>query len=183
MPNPLPGRFVIFGMISFFLAMICALGAIAFDNKPSGDLFELGVRIFGLLWFPLVVIGGLMRMSEAKDEAASNRTKVSVGPTTADLLEDAQREFRAALGDAFLPTARETFAESSFRGGFRLMLVRAADICEVVYSDTEIEVRFNGEEVFGSRVHPAFEGNVFSREHLKEYLPRIAASAVMGIRS
>ena len=69
---------------------------------------------------------------------------------------------------------------------------RVVALLKIVYTEIqywlvgmtpEVEVRFNAEEVFGSRVHPGFEGNMFSREHLKEYLPRIAASAATVVQS
>ena len=52
----------------------------------------------------------------------------------------------------------------------------AADSCEVLYSAMQLEVQVNGSAVFGIDLHQGFEGNMFSREHLQEYLPRIAAS-------
>jgi hypothetical protein len=103
--------------------------------------------------------------------------------TVADLAQDAEREFRGAFGDASQPALCRTFSESSFRGGFELVLSYDGGRCEVVYSDMELEVRFNGREVFGTRVHAGFEGNMFSRDHLREYLPRIAASAAETART
>ena len=100
----------------------------------------------------------------------------------ADLTKDAEREFRAAFRDEVLLESCETFGESHYRGGFRLVLAGNAGSCEVVYSDMEIEVSFNGIEVFGRKVHGGFEGNMFSREHLREYLPRIAASAAAEVQ-
>ena len=98
-------------------------------------------------------------------------------PTVAELALDAEREFRAAFGPALGTASRQTFGESNYRGGFKLVFAHAAGRCEVVYSDMEMEVSLNGKEIFGSKVHAGFEGNMFSHEHLREYLPRIAASA------
>ncbi len=100
--------------------------------------------------------------------------------TIADLAKDAEREFRAALGADLVVRSCETFGESHYRGGFRLVLANTIGSCEVLYSDMQLEVSFNGSEVFGTKVHVGFEGNMFSREHLREYLPRIAASAAAG---
>ena len=97
--------------------------------------------------------------------------------TIVDLTEDAEREFRAGFGNDLVVQSCETFGESHYRGGFRLVLAGKTGSCDVVYSDMELEVSFNGGEVFGRQVHSGFEGNMFSREHLREYLPRIAASA------
>lgn len=97
--------------------------------------------------------------------------------TIEDLAKDAEREFRAAFRSTLVVASCETFWESSYRGGFRLTLTDAAGSCEVLYSDMQLEVHFNGKEVFGIDVHEGFEGNMFSREHLREYLSRIAASA------
>jgi hypothetical protein len=103
-------------------------------------------------------------------------------PSIADLAGDAEREFLAALGTTFIVSSRETFFESSYRGGFELILTDPKNRCEIVYSDMELEVRCNGTEVFGTAAHEGFEGNMFSREHLREYLPRIAASAANTAR-
>jgi hypothetical protein len=100
----------------------------------------------------------------------------------ADLVGDAEREFLAALGTTFIVNSRETFFESSYRGGFELVLTDPKNRWEIVYSDMELEVRCNGTEVFGTAAHEGFEGNMFSREHLREYLPRIAASAANTAR-
>jgi hypothetical protein len=97
--------------------------------------------------------------------------------TVAELAEDAKREFSTAFGSALRPTSCRTFGEAHYRGGFQLVFSHDVGPCEVVYSDMELEVSLNGIEIFGPKVHVGFEGNMFSREHLREYLPRIAASA------
>ena len=102
--------------------------------------------------------------------------------TVAELAQDTEREFRAAFGNTLRAASRQTFDESDYRGGFKLVFSHDAGRCEVMYSDMEMEVSLNGREIFGSKVHVGFEGNVFSREHLREYLPRIAASAVAESR-
>ena len=103
--------------------------------------------------------------------------------TIAELVKDAEREFIAAFQGDIVVKSCETFGESHYRGGFRLVLASNADHCEVVYSDMELNVSFNSKEIFGHKIHRGFEGNMFSREHLREYLPRIAASAVGEARS
>lgn len=86
--------------------------------------------------------------------------------TIADLAKDVEREFRVAFGDELVVKSCESFAELHYRGGFRLVLETTTGSCEVLYSDMEVEVSFNGIEVFGANVHAGFEGNMFSREHL-----------------
>jgi len=94
-----------------------------------------------------------------------------------------EREFIIALGENFHVASCETFGESHYRGGFKLLLDDEQSKCEVLYSDMQLEVNFNGREIFGVKVHGGFEGNMFSREHLKEYLLRIAASLSAEARS
>jgi hypothetical protein len=100
----------------------------------------------------------------------------------ADLAMDVEREFRSAFRNELVVESCETFGESSYRGGFRLVLANTSGSCEVVYSDMQLEVSFNGREVFGHKVHVGFAGNMFSREHLREHLPRIAASAAAEVQ-
>lgn len=104
-------------------------------------------------------------------------------PTIQELLKDAQREFCAVLGGAVETKSCETFAESSYRGGFRLVFAGQGGQLDVLYSDMQLEISFRGTEVFGINLHAGFEGNMFSREHLKEYLPRIAASVANGVQA
>ena len=94
-----------------------------------------------------------------------------------DLIIDAEHAFLTAFSNNYIVTLRETFYENSFKGGFRLILTNEENRCEVLYSDMQLEVQFNGKEVFGPTVHTGFSGNSFSREHLREYLLSIAASA------
>jgi len=93
--------------------------------------------------------------------------------TIADLTKDAEREFREEL----VVRSCETFGESHYRGVSRLILANKTGSFEIFYSDMLLEVRFNRREVLGTKVRVGFEGNMFSREHLREYLPHIAASA------
>lgn len=104
-------------------------------------------------------------------------------PEISELAKDAEREFRGALGEHFRTASCETFGESHYRGGFRLTLADHQSKCEVLYSDMQLEVSFNGTEIFGVNVHSGFEGNMFSREHLRECLPRIAASSITEAKS
>jgi hypothetical protein len=102
----------------------------------------------------------------------------------ADLMRDTEREFRTVFGETITTTSCETFGESSYRGGFRLVL--AADQgrkFDILYSDLQLEVSYEGSEVFGNDVHAGFEGNMFSREHLRQYLPRIAASVAGAVQA
>lgn len=103
--------------------------------------------------------------------------------TIAELVKDTEREFRAAFGDTLTTTSCETFAESSYRGGFRLALADQSRSFDVLYSDMQLEISQSGTEVFGNRVHVGFEGNMFSREHLREYLPRIVASVAAAAQA
>jgi len=98
-------------------------------------------------------------------------------PTLNELVADAERQFHAALGSSFHVASRELLGESHYRGGFRLVFAAASSQVQVFYGDLELEVTTNGRELFGPAVHTGFAGNMFSREHLKEHLPGIAASS------
>jgi hypothetical protein len=97
--------------------------------------------------------------------------------TLTELVQDTERETRAAFGNELARASCETFQEDGYRGGFRLLLADQGRSVEILYSDMQLEISQDGKEVFGTRVHVGFEGNMFSREHLRECLPRIAASA------
>ena len=97
-------------------------------------------------------------------------------PSLNELVADAEQQFRDALGPSFHVASREVIAESYYRGGFRLVFANASGQVQVFYGDLELEVTVNGRELFGPAVHQGFSGNMFSREHLKQYLPAIAAS-------
>jgi hypothetical protein len=91
------------------------------------------------------------------------------------LASDTQEQFQAALGTNFEVASNELFAPSSFRGGFRLVLVGPSCKLVVSYTDLEVEVSCNGRELFGPTSHSGFAGNMFSLEHLAAALPSIVA--------
>lgn len=72
-PNPWPGRLVLSGMVSLFIAMACALASVALLSRPGGHVLEAGTKFFGFLWLPLVGIGALIRLSEARDESRTSQ--------------------------------------------------------------------------------------------------------------
>ena len=98
-------------------------------------------------------------------------------PSLYELVTEAEQQFRDALGPGLRVTSREIIAESSYRGGFRLVFGGASGQVQVFYGDLELEVTANGRELFGPAVHQGFSGNMFSREHLRQHLPDIAASS------
>ena len=76
----------------------------------------------------------------------------------------------------------ELFPES-FKGGFTLVFAnRSGKRVIISYTDCEFEVRTNGKELFGRTHHEPFSGNMFSREHLTEALPRIRLSVESPLR-
>jgi hypothetical protein len=91
-----------------------------------------------------------------------------------NLADQAQREFGYSSGLGYTPTERELLAESSYRGGFILKFARADSEWLIDYTDCQLTVSVNGVPVFDADSHPGFSGNTFSREHLAEYLPKIA---------
>jgi len=97
-------------------------------------------------------------------------------PSLNELAADAEQQFHNVLGPSFHVASREIIAESSYRGGFRLLFAGASGQVQVFYGDLELEVTTNGRELFGPTVHEGFSGNMFSREHLRQHLPCIAAS-------
>ena len=98
--------------------------------------------------------------------------------TTNELLQQTEHEFRIALGPDCKVVSSNLMVPESYRGGFRIIF--QGDRGEIVasYGDMEFAVTFGERELLGRAVHAGFSGNMFSREHLKEYLPRIVASAV-----
>jgi hypothetical protein len=99
-------------------------------------------------------------------------------PKLAELADDSERQFQSALGPAFQVVSCEVLGESHYRGGFRLVLSDGSRSFVVAYGDLELEVTLNGRELFGPQFHRGFEGIMFSREHLKQYLPGIVASSL-----
>jgi hypothetical protein len=100
----------------------------------------------------------------------------------AELMAETERELRSALEGQLVVASKLTFSEETYRGGFEVEFSCIAGSCKIVYSDMQFEAKCNGKEIFGVRVHEGFEGNMFSREHLREYLPRIAISISIALR-
>lgn len=101
-----------------------------------------------------------------------------------ELVLAAESDFAFLEGLGFpLVEWSEIFPES-FKGGFKLVFRQQSGKQVVItYSDYEFEVRANGEEVFGPTRHEPFAGNMFSREHLIEALPRIRQSVESSLRA
>lgn len=71
--NRWAGRLVILGMVSLFLAMLCAIGSFAMLARgPGGGVALMNfAKIFGFLWLPLIGLGALIRVANnAQDEKA-----------------------------------------------------------------------------------------------------------------
>ena len=98
--------------------------------------------------------------------------------STKELLQQAEQEFRVALGPGCNVISSNLAAPESFRGGFRIVLRYGLGELVASYGDMEFDVVFGKQKLFGHTVHQGFEGNMFSRQHLKQYLPRIVASAI-----
>ena len=99
-------------------------------------------------------------------------------PKLSDLANDAENQFQLALGPKFRVASNEVLGESQARGGFRLCFADGSRELVVAYGDLQIEVTLNGLELFGFTNHIGFAGNMFSREHFKECLPRIVAASI-----
>jgi|GEM_PF-2100869 len=96
----------------------------------------------------------------------------------------AENEFAFLEGLGFpLAEWSEIFPES-FKGGFKLVF-RHQSGREVViaYTDYEFKVRAESKEIFGAECHEPFAGNMFSREHLIDALPRIRQSVEASLRA
>jgi hypothetical protein len=92
-----------------------------------------------------------------------------------DLADQAQREFGHLSELGYTRAERELIAENSYRGGFILKFSREDSACQIEYADYELCVSIKGVCVFDAKSHPGFSGNTFSREHLADCLPKIAA--------
>jgi hypothetical protein len=69
---------------------------------------------------------------------------------------------------------RRLLAPESFRGGFTLTFLGAGLEYSIEYLEMQFRVSAAKAEVFGPTVHPEFGGNMFSAEHLRQYLPQLA---------
>jgi hypothetical protein len=97
-------------------------------------------------------------------------------PSLSTLAAHAEKEFEFLRKAGLDTVERHVAGESSYRGGFDLIFRRRDTMCKVEYGDCEFSVVWNGEYVFGADSHPGFSGNMFSREHLDEHLPALAAA-------
>ncbi len=96
----------------------------------------------------------------------------------------AEKEF-AFLEDLAFPLTEwsEIFPES-FKGGFKLIFRGPLGHKVVIrYTDCEFAVRAGKKEIFGPTRHEPFAGNIFSREHLIDALPKIRQSIEGSLRS
>lgn len=101
-----------------------------------------------------------------------------------ELVLAAENEFAFLEGLGFpLAEWSEIFPES-FKGGFKLVFRHQSGSQVVIaYTDCEFEAHADGEEVFGPVCHKPFAGNMFSREHLIDALPRIRQSVESSLRA
>ncbi len=101
-----------------------------------------------------------------------------------ELVLAAENEFAFLEGLGFpLVEWSEIFPES-FKGGFKLIFQSPSGRQIVIhYTDCEFEVHADDEEIFGTVRHEPFAGNMFSREHLIDALPKIRQSVETLLRS
>jgi hypothetical protein len=65
--NKLPGRLVLFGFASLFVAMALGLTSLALLTRGGGGGTLLSLaKFFGVLWLPFVILGALVRISNRK---------------------------------------------------------------------------------------------------------------------
>jgi len=91
------------------------------------------------------------------------------------LAEKTEAEFTFLCSQGLLRQERRILFPDSFKGGFVLTYAGNGMAVAVEYLDMQFEVRAGEVELFGPNVHPAFSGNMFSREHLLEHLSKLAA--------
>ncbi len=105
---------------------------------------------------------------------------ISVG----DLARAAEKEFAFLEGLGFpLVEWSEIFPES-FKGGFKLTFQGSSGAkVKILYTDYEFRVRAGSKELFGASKHESFAGNMFSREHLIEALPKLRQAVESSLRS
>jgi len=92
------------------------------------------------------------------------------------LLSQTESSFGFLAQQGFNLDCREFVSPNSFRGGFLVKYSNGKSILEVEYLEQQFEVRYDSKEIFGPRVHPGFGGNMFSSQHLIDYLPSIIQS-------
>ncbi len=104
--------------------------------------------------------------------------------SVSELALAAENEFAFLKVLGFPLAERSEIAPESFKGGFSLMFRHQSGRRVVVtYLDCEIEVRADGEEIFGATRHEPFAGNMFSRQHLLTALPRIRQGVESSLRA
>jgi|JI10StandDraft_1071094.scaffolds.fasta_scaffold1029313_1 hypothetical protein len=86
---------------------------------------------------------------------------------------ETETQFAALAGKAWKLESSRVFAETSFRGGFKLEYSSLGRRLTLVYSEMQFEAHADGREVFGHIQHPSFSGNQFSFENFAKYLPQI----------
>jgi hypothetical protein len=92
------------------------------------------------------------------------------------LVDQTVNAFAFLAPSGFKISSRKIIVPESFKGGFTLSYRSGGSSLEIQYSDMEFVVTHDGREMFGATNHPGFAGNMFSREHLAEFLPGLAES-------
>ena len=90
-----------------------------------------------------------------------------------ELLKRTERAFDFLRSAGFELKKRESLSPDSFKGGFVLTYSSRENEIVVQYLDMQLEVSQQGQELFGTTTHPEFSGNMFSRDHLLEYIDEI----------
>ena len=94
---------------------------------------------------------------------------------TVEQLADSTENALAFLCEQGLhQSGRRILFPESFKGGFVLTYAGNGQELTVAYLDQQLEVCAAEAEIFGPKLHPEFAGNMFSREHLLQYLPKLA---------
>ena len=96
--------------------------------------------------------------------------------TCDSLLSQTESSFGFLAHQGFKLVSREFISPNSFRGGFLVKYSNGKSTLEVEYLEQQFEVRCDSKKIFGPSVHPGFGGNMFSNQHLIEFLPSIAQS-------
>jgi hypothetical protein len=102
-------------------------------------------------------------------------------PTVVELADQTELLFGFLISRGYRLAERKIVAPEEFKGGFILMFASEKDRIRIQYLDMEIAVTRGDSELFGDSIHPNFEGNMFSREHLAKALARIADAVRRGI--
>src|SRR5687767_13321035 len=101
-----------------------------------------------------------------------------------ELAVAADKEFAFLEGLGFPLTEWSEIFPESFKGGFKLIFRGPLGQKVVIrYTDCEFAVRAGKKEIFGPNQHEPFAGNMFSREHLIDALPKIRQSIEPSLSS